>query len=403
MGGALWAHYDRESMPSTTRARALLVAGLLAAAGAAAPSPARASDSPDDDAWNVVDLTRFQNTHAQVLAGQASPLTVKVLFVPLADDDGKNPGTDGVTVGVLDSWLAQTNKIYATSKSNVTLVRDPRTSLAPIRSTAANNDCFLDASPSPFATPASVCKKNGLQAAAMSDIALRYPDAIVVFLRGGNWEPKKTDGKWTLVRTAGNWSSGAGSYVAFGPGNGGVQLGHEIGHYLHLAHTHRYMPKSTGEAERWLAARVEAGETPEQAYRSLFDGDYGRLVGDTAPDPSWDLVASANGAGACGPFFTPLELVFRAKEKTFRLNVAPPRTNVMAYYMTCNYDFVTTPGQAARMRVALLYANRRALVFPVVAKCAYDKGVAGELPPALSLQMKAAARQQKLDECLHPK
>lgn len=390
-------------MHPKTCARSLLLALLTAAALFAAPTRARASDSPDDDAWNVVDLQRFQSTHAQVLSGQASPLTVKVLFVPLADDDGKNPGTDGVTMAVLDGWIAVTNQIYAASKSNITLVRDPRTSLAPIRSTAANNDCFLDPSPSPFATPASVCKKNGLQNAAMSDIALRYPDAIVVFLRGGNWEATKAGGMWTLARSAGNWSSGDGPFVAFGPGNSGVRLGHEIGHYLHLAHTHRYKPKDMGDAVKLLAARVEAGETPEQAYRSLFDGDYGRLVGDTAPDPSWDFFASANQADACGPISTPVEITFTAKDRAFRLNVAPPRTNVMAYYMSCNFSFVTTPGQAARMRVALLYANRRALVFPVLAKCAYDKGIAAELPPALSLQMKVAARQQKLDACLHPK
>lgn len=352
---------------------------------------------------SLTDIAAMTQERAHVRQGTGPTLEIKVLFIGLANDDGTDPG--GAPLATYDAWLAQANAIYATGwdsqggapkASRVVLKRDPRTVVTLRNDTLANRDCAPGAPNA--ATPEEACAPNPQQEGAFADVAFQYPDALVVFVRGGNYRPigdGATPPKYTAKRSAGNASSGVGSYIVFSPNNDGRKLAHEAGHYLHLAYTfplsQGYVELAALQADLSKKAGVGGLITPS-AIGEVTDADTGRGVGDTPPDPGTNVWNAVVGS-ACGPVDA-MKVPLGANTVTFK----PRRSNVMSYYSCPNQDI--TVDQAARMRVGLRRYNRRALVDAAIADCAYKAEITKQLPASMTRMQKALWREAKLYACL---
>jgi hypothetical protein len=162
-------------------------------------------------------------------------------------------------------------------------------------------------------------------------------------------------------------------------------MAHELGHYLHLAHTHDNTIKLSDADEKKtdpakletlknmiakrlmerLAAGVPMSEVMDEAFD--YDENNGPGVDDTAADVGPQLFhylnLLANGDGACGPidayqFSFNLPVI-----GSIKATIHPPRDNIMSYFKGCmNIDHHFSPEQALRMRAALMSGNRRHLV-----------------------------------------
>jgi hypothetical protein len=205
--------------------------------------------------------------------------------------------------------------------------------------------------------------------------------------RGNDWQIRSPGG--------GGFSWGDMMYVKLG---GGVNLdpndygqaafiAHEVGHYLHLEHTHNgnfflsaAERASMSSADIWnniLVPRVtqflnqerakDQNATPLELARRIMDGDHYTGVHDTPPDPGPDFIEYLNRVvshevhGACGPDGTfPVPFGNNNSESFL---IAPDRTLVMSYFKGCP-GFVNrfSTQQTERMRNALINDNRRPLV-----------------------------------------
>jgi hypothetical protein len=165
-------------------------------------------------------------------------------------------------------------------------------------------------------------------------------------------------------------------------------IAHEVGHYLHLAHTfleHEGHDFSVSEEDRatktpsqiWneLLARMkqrfeeerakDKNATPQQLSERIMDADRYTDVKDTPPDPGGgfiehlNLVVSSGAHGACGPDGAST-CRFGNNESVV---VAPDRSLVRSYFKGCP-GFINrfSTQQAERMRNALINGNRRPLV-----------------------------------------
>ena len=226
-------------------------------------------------------------------------------------------------------------------------------------------------------TSKGVCSAGGQHEFSSSgDYALtlahqRQPKWVISSPSGGgfSWEDKEF-AKLSAPPEV-NSDADAESYATF--------LCHEVGHYLHLWHTF-YQLGLTGEeransaltakqkadimtqrVKGVLDAELDAGKSTDQVVRVL-DGD-SAVVSDTPPDDSGELLhylnQAANGGDSCGAIG---EVKIQLKNgKT--VSYAPDRSLVMSYFKGCiNFDQHYSPGQAQRMRDALINKNRRHLV-----------------------------------------
>lgn len=209
--------------------------------------------------------------------------------------------------------------------------------------------------------------------------------------RGNDWQLRSPEGggfSWAehlFVRLGGGINLDPNDYsqAAF--------IAHEIGHYLHLAHTFLEDPgdnffvsaedrATKSSADIWndvLIPRVRArfnqerakdkNASPQQLSERIMDADRGTGVHDTPPDPGPDFIEYLNRVishdvhGACGPdgSFT----VHFGTNNHESILIAPDRTLVMSYFKGCP-GFINrfSTQQAERMRNALIHGNRRPLV-----------------------------------------
>jgi hypothetical protein len=181
--------------------------------------------------------------------------------------------------------------------------------------------------------------------------AARYPGKVVVIFRSG-----------------GNQSSTWADYVVMGDADFRF-FAHEVGHYLHLGHTF-----SDSIKDQFVAAGYEASKTiaieliQNSGGLGVFDGDAGdpdapegdgfARVGDTPPDPAPPLFQPPGTSGQECQGTGKLSLV--VGEKTWVLE--PDRTNVMSYFMACNFTKTVSPHQRRVIGRVLASGNRRHLV-----------------------------------------
>lgn len=181
--------------------------------------------------------------------------------------------------------------------------------------------------------------------------AVRYPGKLVVIFRAG-----------------GNQSSSWADYIVMGDADFRF-FAHEVGHYLHLGHTFSDSIKDEFVAAGYEAAKSIAIEYIRKSKSlAVFDADAGdpdapegggfARVGDTPPDPAPPLFQPPGTSGKECEGLGELSLVV----DNVPYVLAPDRTNVMSYFMACNFTKTVSPHQRRVIERVLAGGNRRHLV-----------------------------------------
>jgi Polyglycine hydrolase-like, structural repeat len=175
-------------------------------------------------------------------------------------------------------------------------------------------------------------------------------------------EVKWVDGAWRALdaRTY-DYSGGAVEFVALhplkwpDPKELAYQIGHEAGHYFHLAHTHGPQPESLAELQTILRRELESGRRTKADVHRTLDGDWGFGVRDTPADPSSTLIASlvGNDTKSCGPVGT-AKLTVTYTDPTSKqpdsttVTLTPDRSNALSYFKHCLTFAQTYSGDQVR-------------------------------------------------------
>jgi hypothetical protein len=181
--------------------------------------------------------------------------TVPIHAVQAADGDGGRRAA--ISADEVRRWVERANRVFEVAGIEYTF--DGR--LHPIEDTEINS-VTGDQDPA----WGSVKKK-------LNDIAAQHKKLVVVFRHGDKASPTGGGFSWSSY----DFVVMPGFSKTFVVGNQNIALlGHEIGHYLGLSHTHAVSRRTVAEARLHFASN---GFDP-----GVFDGDAGS-VGDTPPDP----------------------------------------------------------------------------------------------------------------------
>ncbi len=191
--------------------------------------------------------------------------------------------------------------------------------------------------------------------------AIRYPGRIVVYFRPGSGAQSST------------WAD----YIVMA-GADAMGFAHEVGHFLHLSHTHSDDVTgslyATNRATGYQSAIDSAADRVRKAGGlGVFDGDM--PIADTPPDPGPPLFQpsgyNADGAALNGAEHCTVSVTLDVDGKKYVL--APDRKNIMSYFFSCPGSHNISPGQEVVVQRAIATLNRRHLL----------KGAAPEAPAAV--------------------
>ena len=345
---------------------------------------------------------------------------LQIQFVRTADDDGGRAST--LTRTRAEAAVERANAVYRRNGGDVQFAVHPASNFdAVIKQTALNRDCILaagqtdatvnanttadldgDGQPATDADRDRLCDSTTVKTARTA-YAIARADRIIVYSRGGNdsvkWDADA--GHWLMSHPSGGASSANGYYVRM-PKNFGddTLLAHEVGHYLHTAHTFGSSPATVAEArakmEKW--AKDHPGDDP----RNVFDGDrtVEYAVLDTPPDPRKTLLMSVHGGHGCetDPAKGRVTVNVTVDGVTKGYTLEPDRANVMSYFKGCpGFDHHQSKGQYEQIHRALETGNRRGLVEGDPASCYTNSAAPGELA---TTQPQLAAVIRKVSRCL---
>jgi hypothetical protein len=187
--------------------------------------------------------------------------------------------------------------------------------------------------------------------------AVRYPGRLVIIFR-----PRLNSTEYKSYA----YGSSTADYLVMG-GAGAMDFAHEVGHFLHLHHTH-----SDTVMNQLYAANKDSGYAAAKGLAislikdsgglDVFDGDRGE-VKDTPPDPGPPLF-QPSGYTASGAAVNPTEhcsgtLSLIVEGTTYVL--APDRANIMSYYKGCAGTHNLSPDQRKIIDAAVTSGNRRHL------------------------------------------
>lgn len=185
--------------------------------------------------------------------------------------------------------------------------------------------------------------------------SLKFPEAVTLLFRdGGN-------------KVAANYSGGDAYYVVLDKStmDEPTTVAHELGHYFHLAHTHRDPEPAREDVEEYIRQYIEDQGNPVSNWMKAlehYDGDK-HNVGDTP----FDLGARIFGdlPTACAPN-AQLKLTVKFNnpnldpiEYTYKPST---RSNLMSYFFRCQFTFSFSPDQAKVIRRTLDAGNRLRLL-----------------------------------------
>lgn len=345
---------------------------------------------------------------------------LEVQFVRTADDDGGRAST--LTKAAAEAAIFRANQVYRRNGGDVQFSLHPASNFdALIESTPLNRDCIL----APGQTDATInantdgdldndgaigtdadrdilCDKT-TSTNARTAYAIARADRIIVYSRGGNdaveWDGDA--GHWVASHPSGGASSANGFYVRMPKSFGNdTLLAHEIGHYLHTAHTFGPNPKTVAEAKQQMEQWVV--DHPGDDPRKVFDGDSRAeyAVLDTPPDPRASLLIAVHGGDGCDPDPAKGRVTIPVKVGNVTTNyvLEPDRALVMSYFKGCaGFNHYQSKGQYEQIHKALTVGNRRGLVEGDPGSC-YENG--SDPGTVTTTEQQLAMLLRKLSKCI---
>lgn len=366
-------------------------------------------------------------TSAPATAGNTPTIKLKppkyvlaVQFVRTADDDGGRAST--LTKANAEAAILRANQVYRRNGGDVQFSLHPASNFDElIQSTPLNRDCIL----APGQTDATInantdgdldndgkvgsdadldmlCDKS-TSTNARTAYAIARADRIIVYSRGGNdaveWDGGA--GHWVASHPSGGASSANGFYVRMPKSFGNdTLLAHEIGHYLHTAHTFGPNPKTVAEAKQQM--EQWAIDHPGDDPRKVFDGDsrVEYTVLDTPPDPRASLLIAVHGGDGCDPDPAKGRVTIPVKVGNATTNyvLEPDRALVMSYFKGCaGFNHYQSKGQYEQIHKALTVGNRRGLVEGDPGSCYEKRSDPGVVA---TTEQQLAAMLRKISKCI---
>ncbi len=353
-------------------------------------------------------LSRLAETEAVQSADQQRQLQsleprlrVRVHALACRNDNSRlSNGSTGQSQSELGEAIAKTiaaaNKIF--QGTNIELVFYPAADLEIRNDTRLNQDFVIPASEQGKLTQQPPLSESEIDAlcnrhsttAYRNEVARQYRGKMVLLFAEGTTRFFDTSNqRWVVSSPSGggfSWEDLEFAKLSAGVGNSAADaegyatfLAHEVGHYLHLWHPFYQISLTAAEngnpaltdqqKANILSQRVTdvlnkelANGVPANQVVKVLDAD-ASVVSDTPPDDSGELLhylnRAANGGDACG---TVGEVNLTLKNGS-SVSYKPDRSLVMSYFKGClNFNQRFSPGQAKRMRNALVNGNRRPLV-----------------------------------------
>ncbi len=332
---------------------------------------------------------------------------IAVQFVRTANDDGSESST--LTKTQAEASLKTLNEVWARNGGDIRFHLHPASNFdGVIESTLLNQDCSWEPGwdaakvaqqTNPDLDPETMCAKEE-HSTARNAYGLARANRVIVFSRGGSEYLKfDTDvGHWIVANATGGASSYASYFIRMPKSfSGSNLLAHEMGHYMHAAHTFGSTVGTVADArakiETWAAANP--GKNPIDVFDA--DSRVEWAVHDTPADPGTGIFKTVHG-DHCDPAkgtVTVPNVTIAGKKKT--LVLAPDRANIMSYFKGCSFDHHLSKGQWAQIHAALQTGNRKELVTARRSSC-YDAG--WQPGPPVDTQAKLIAQLRKIANCI---
>jgi hypothetical protein len=294
----------------------------------------------------------------------AANRVIHVVLVRTAETNGSKAST--ATAAGFKSAIDTANIIWA--GSGIQFKFDPVLDFPPIvNDTLLHHDFMLAPGQSLNQPKDKTPQISGtLHAQAKNNFVRKnYWDKLVVFSGlGDQLEYSESKVRWQIVPRTYAYSNMLDLFVQWFNGDASNNVfAHEVGHHLHLYHTHGSLPTSQSE----FAGLVQQGITQwgytQNNVATLFDGD-ASAVSDTPADPGPDLWKAITG-DPCGPL-NQISIPVTLNGSTFNVNFNTDRRNIMSYFKECPFSdgHHLSAEQAQRARESLDYGNRQHLINP---------------------------------------
>jgi hypothetical protein len=204
------------------------------------------------------------------------------------------------------------------------------------------------------------------------EVAARYRNRLVLMLSDGNMLQYVDGDGWVQVWRTYAFSGGNLNFVAMPTGHGFLNdepnyqgwadlLGHEIGHYFHLGHTHGALPETIEVAATLIKNWVTRNGGSIADGATVFDGDRA-TIGDTAPDPGPDIFALAHSWACAANGTVEVPVDFGEPDGTRTYPLTPDRTNGLSYFFRCPSQMTFSSEQVSLMGKSITCGNREHLV-----------------------------------------
>ncbi len=292
-------------------------------------------------------------------------LKVRIHAIRTANTNGSEAAT--ITTQQVKQLVDQTNLVWWSS--GIEFLYDPDKDFEHRNNTALNQDCSHSAFNQNVnnanwdpATSDKTANHN-----ARTAVGNQFPKKLVCFFRYGTkftWDEAAK--KWTRGPATGGFSSSQSMYVAMSKGMPEKNLlAHEVGHYLHLPHTHVGGVDTVAKARKRIKDWVDVhGKTTQTALDSL-NGDLGTIT-DTPSDCGGGIFVSKYGENANCKSEYPVIMIdvkFNSGYQAY-YTLKPDKLNIMSYFKHCHAlgTHRLSPKQIDRARAALISGNRKPLV-----------------------------------------
>lgn len=283
---------------------------------------------------------------------------LRIQIIATANDDGSESAN--ITAGSVTTKLATVTDILA--PANVEFLFDAANDFLKVNSTILNREFTILEPPNVGSDKwdHEPLTDSDTHSRARTNIAKQFPGKLCIIFRNRKKFEKDDDGNWSVVNRGGGSSSANSHFVNMSTVSNGVDLAHEIGHYLQLPHTFVSGIENVADAAASIKNYVDDGNDEDDGL-TVLDGDR-NVVLDTPADCKGTIFES-EGLEPCGEegqITIPVNL-----GNSIRLyTLEPDRNLVMSYFKGCSETGGKTISaqQARRIRDGLELRVRHDLI-----------------------------------------